>query len=260
MPWPPRSPTLHAAGGMVCSVDHVASARGRRHAASRRVGRRRRHRHQRGARRHHASTCAAWAATCSRSCTARTAPPDALCAAGRAGTRQRRRRACAPRATGPCRFRGDVRSAPVPGCVDGWCALHERHGRLPLADGARAGAARYAADGFAASPLLALATALVADVAGADDFLPAGRPGRPARAVRRPARRAAPCAPSRHGGRAAFYEGAFGDALLDARRRRCTTRDDLARSQADWVDADRARGVGPSHLDRPAAVAGLPGA
>ena len=31
-------------------------------------------------------------------------------------------------------FRGDVRSAPVPGCVDGWLALHERFGRLPLAD------------------------------------------------------------------------------------------------------------------------------
>ena len=26
--WPPRSPTLHAAGGMVCSVDHIASGAG----------------------------------------------------------------------------------------------------------------------------------------------------------------------------------------------------------------------------------------
>ena len=46
-------------------------------------------------------------------------------------------------------FHGDVRSAPVPGCVDGWLALHERFGRLPLADvlGAAIG---YAADGFPA--------------------------------------------------------------------------------------------------------------
>ena len=30
--------------------------------------------------------------------------------------------------------RGDVRSVTVPGCVDGWVALHERYGRLALAD------------------------------------------------------------------------------------------------------------------------------
>src|SRR6266513_1120713 len=30
-------------------------------------------------------------------------------------------------------FAGDLRAAPVPGCVDGWLALHERFGRVPLA-------------------------------------------------------------------------------------------------------------------------------
>jgi gamma-glutamyltranspeptidase / glutathione hydrolase len=29
---------------------------------------------------------------------------------------------------------GDIRATPVPGCVDGWTALHERFGRLSLAD------------------------------------------------------------------------------------------------------------------------------
>ena len=29
---------------------------------------------------------------------------------------------------------GDIRSVPVPGCVDGWLALHERFGRLELAE------------------------------------------------------------------------------------------------------------------------------
>ena len=31
-------------------------------------------------------------------------------------------------------FRHDIRSVTVPGCVDGWMALHERFGTLPLAD------------------------------------------------------------------------------------------------------------------------------
>ena len=31
-------------------------------------------------------------------------------------------------------FNGDIRTAPVPGCVDGWLALHERFGRLPLGE------------------------------------------------------------------------------------------------------------------------------
>src|ERR1700750_2111345 len=31
-------------------------------------------------------------------------------------------------------FRHDIRTVTVPGCVDGWCALHARFGRLPLGD------------------------------------------------------------------------------------------------------------------------------
>ena len=29
-------------------------------------------------------------------------------------------------------FHGDPRSVPIPGCVDGWLALHKRFGRLNL--------------------------------------------------------------------------------------------------------------------------------
>ena len=136
MPWPPRSTTVHAARGMVCSVDHA------------------------------------------------NGPPDALCAAGRAGSGSDPSRlrddghAVMP-------YRGDVRSATVPGCVDGWCALHERHGRLPL-DVVLAPAVRCAEEGFAAAPLLARATALITAVAGADDYLPSGGL-HPGALVRRPA-------------------------------------------------------------------------
>src|SRR5690606_18289108 len=50
-------------------------------------------------------------------------------------------------------FRHDVRSVTVPGCVDGWVALHARFGRLPLAE-ILAPAIDLAEHGFPASPLL----------------------------------------------------------------------------------------------------------
>ena len=55
-------------------------------------------------------------------------------------------------------FRGDVRSAPVPGCVDGWLALHERFGRLPARRRARPGDRATPSDGFpaVAAPRLSL--------------------------------------------------------------------------------------------------------
>src|SRR5215218_7848587 len=50
-------------------------------------------------------------------------------------------------------MRHDIRTATVPGCVDGWVALHERFGSLDLAS-VVAPAVRLAASGFPASPLL----------------------------------------------------------------------------------------------------------
>jgi gamma-glutamyltranspeptidase/glutathione hydrolase len=59
--------------------------------------------------------------------------PTALNASGRAGS-----------GADPDRMRseghtvvpakGDIRSVPIPGCVDGWLALHRRYGRLPLVE------------------------------------------------------------------------------------------------------------------------------
>ena len=48
----------------------------------------------------------------------------------------------------------DIRTVTVPGCVDGWIALHDRFGTMPLAD-LLAPATRLAQSGFPASPLLA---------------------------------------------------------------------------------------------------------
>ena len=102
-------------------------------------------------------------------------PPAALNASGRAGS-----------GADPERLRaenhrimpavGDIRSVPVPGCVDGWLALHARFGRLDLAE-VLAGARRYADEGFPAAPDL---------VAAADTVPP--RPGC-RRSARRPTSR-----------------------------------------------------------------------
>ena len=126
-------------------------------------------------------------------------------------------------------FRGDVRSAPVPGCVDGWLALHERFGRLPLAD-VLAPAITLAEDGHELSPLLAFMIPSLAGIEGCDELVDADpdaatlrRPG-PARLLRTIAAE----------GRDGHYLGEFGRALLAAGAGEYTDAD-LARSQADWV-------------------------
>jgi gamma-glutamyltranspeptidase/glutathione hydrolase len=158
-------------------------------------------------------------------------PPAALNASGRAGSGADP----APlRAEGhlDMPFRDSIHVVPVPGCVDGWLALHDRFGRLPLAD-VLAPAHGYAADGFPAAPLLAAAVALVAKLPDAADYLAGGRlePGDP---VTRPGVARALRAIIDHG-RAGFYEGEFGEGLLALGRGEYTA-DDLATPQADWVD------------------------
>ena len=141
------------------------------------------------------------------------ADPDALRAEGR--TRMR--------------FRNDIRSVPVPGCVDGWLSLHERYGRVPLAE-VLAPAIDFASGGFPLSPHGAAAAALLDGVANTDDYSPQNRPGD---LISRPG-----VAAALHeivvGGREAYYEGGFGRDLIELGSGEYTTAD-LARSQADWV-------------------------
>lgn len=129
-------------------------------------------------------------------------------------------------------FRLDVRSVTVPGCVDGWVALHERFGTIPLSVLFEPALA-LAAEGFPASPLLVGATGRIDE--GASDnlselFSQLSRPGnrvcRPgvARALRAIA----------EGGRAAFYQGEFGAGLKELGAGLYSD-EDLARTQCDWV-------------------------
>ena len=156
----------------------------------------------------------------------------ALNSSGRAGSGAD---AAALRAEGRTQmpFRHDVRTVTVPGCIDGWIALHERFGSLPLAE-ILAPAIDLAEQGFPASPLLIGSLGRL-DPAGREQLdelasqatgvgVPVRRPGA-ARALR---------AVAEHG-RAGFYEGEFGEGLVGIGAGQFTA-DDLARSQADWVE------------------------
>jgi gamma-glutamyltranspeptidase/glutathione hydrolase len=157
--------------------------------------------------------------------------PAVLNASGRAGSGADPQRM---RADGFTRMplTGDIRSVPVPGCVDGWLALHERFGRLPMAevlDPAR----QYASDGFPASPILAWATSAVHDLAGADDYRAPG-PIRPGTVIRRPGVARALAAVA-DGGREGFYRGEFGAGLLALGGGEYVPAD-LATTNAGWVE------------------------
>lgn len=125
---------------------------------------------------------------------------------------------------------GDVRAVTIPGCVDGWLALHGRFGRLPLATVLEP-ARRYAEEGFPSSPSLAAAAGAVAHLAGAQPFVGATAEGT---LVRRPGVARALAAVVR-AGRSGHYLGAFGEGLL-ALGRGEYTENDLARPLATWVD------------------------
>ncbi len=125
----------------------------------------------------------------------------------------------------------------VPGCVDGWLALHERYGTRPFADVLEP-AIRLAAGGFPASVELADSFTRRADelanVASARAMYPEGRnpvPG--ARIVRLDLARTLRTVAA--GDRAGFYEGEFGAALTEATGGTITATD-CSRPLADWMD------------------------
>ena len=124
----------------------------------------------------------------------------------------------------------DPAAVTVPGCVDGWLALHARLGVMSLPEVLSAAHA-CAADGFAASADLAAAAGDVAISAGNTDI-----PGdlRAGDMVRRPGSARALEAIAT-GGRDVFYGGEFGEGLLELGEGLFSP-EDLATSQADWVE------------------------
>ena len=129
-------------------------------------------------------------------------------------------------------FRHDIRSVTVPGCVDGWTALHERFGTVALSVLLQP-AIDLATDGFPASPLLVGAAARADE--GATDNLAhlINQLARPGARVHRPGVARALAAVA-EGGRAAFYQGEFGNGLKTLGAGLYSD-DDFALSISQWV-------------------------
>ncbi|MCC3765651.1 gamma-glutamyltransferase [Glycomyces sp. TRM65418] len=124
-------------------------------------------------------------------------------------------------------FRNDLRSTTIPGCVDGWFALHERYGTRPM-DELLAPAIALASGGWPATAMLANAGRTLEGVAGAEDLV-----GLEAGATVKRERTAAALRATAEGGRDGFYLGDFGQGLIELGKG-LFTEADLAASQAGW--------------------------
>ncbi len=128
----------------------------------------------------------------------------------------------------------------VPGCVDGWAALHARFGRLPWPElfGPTIEAARR---GFAVTPVIARAwadeTALLAqDPGSAATFLASGRAPRAGEVARNPELGESLATIAREGART-FYHGELAAQIAAAAHTLGSplSREDLARHTSTWV-------------------------
>ncbi len=125
----------------------------------------------------------------------------------------------------------------VPGCVDGWIALSERFGSMPLA-AVLGPAVGHARSGFAATPELAGSLGRFADSLrsqpAASGLYPTETPPQVGEEVTRPAL-ADTLAEIGRSGRDAFYAGHVADEVVAATGG-VITHEDLAQRQDRWID------------------------
>lgn len=228
---PPLVPytTTHAPNGMVCSVDHLASSAG--------VGVLRDGGNAVDAA---IAASAVLAVTTQHMCgmggdlfalvhPGGRAEPECLNAAGRAPAGASVADLVAQgHRTMP--FRDHLAPVTMPGCVDGWLQLHERHGRADL-DRIFADSIALAEHGFPASVFLVFMIDQIRHVRGADAYLGVQQAGD---LVRRPTVADHLRAIVAHG-RAGWYGGRFGEALIELGAG-SITEDDVDRPHAEWVD------------------------
>ncbi len=134
-----------------------------------------------------------------------------------------------------------VLSVSVPGAVDGWFELHERFGRLSMADILQP-AIDYARDGFPVSQLIAEGWArnarVLKDYAGfAETFMPGGKAPVKGELFKNP-RLAKTYSRIAEGGRDIFYRGSIAREIADHMQREggFLTAADLAAHQSEWVE------------------------
>jgi gamma-glutamyltranspeptidase/glutathione hydrolase len=128
----------------------------------------------------------------------------------------------------------------VPGTVDGWYELHERYGRLPMAE-ILAPAIRYAREGFPVSEVIAYYMARnrrhVEEYPGfAETYMPGGDTPKKGEVFRNP-RLAKTYEMIAEGGRDVFYKGEIAktiDAFM-AEQGGLLRYEDLASHRSDWV-------------------------
>lgn len=128
----------------------------------------------------------------------------------------------------------------VPGCADGWIELHDRYGKLPLAE-VLAPAIHYAEHGFPLSPVIAgdWANSLrrFSESPGfAEVFMPEGRAPREGETFRNPAL-AKTLRAIAAGGRKAYYEGPIAEEIVAFSQANggFFTREDFAKHRSEWI-------------------------
>jgi gamma-glutamyltranspeptidase / glutathione hydrolase len=158
-------------------------------------------------------------------------------------------------------YRG-ILSVSVPGVVDGWTELLERHGTITLAR-ALEPAIRYAREGFAVSEIIAhqwrgVEEVLARDPAAAAIYLPRGRAPRTGETFRN-APLAATLERLATEGRDAFYRGPIAAAIVEDARRRdgLLQTADLAGHRSDWVEPIRTTYRGYEVLELPPNTQGI---
>ena len=178
-------------------------------------------------------------------------PPAALNASGRSGSGADLQRLLDEGHT-TMPLTGDPRSIPVPGCVDGWLALHDRFGRLRLAQVFEP-AIQLAENGFPLSQACASALRLLVDVPHTEDYFGAAAAGAATGSPPLSDSKTSPKASPKVGaiirrpgvanalravcenGRAGFYEGEFGEDLIALGQGEYSSAD-LTQPLADWVE------------------------
>ena len=161
--------------------------------------------------------------------------PATLNASGRAGSGVD---AAAMRGEGHTEIPWDhPATATVPGCVDGWIALNDQLGALPL-HALLARAVALAEDGFEASDELATSLhrleSKLSHQPAADGLYPDGLPPAPGDRVHRPGL-AETLRTISEDGRDGFYRGKTAAAIAAATGG-LVTEDDVAASRPEWVD------------------------